>query len=73
MRHLVCPYPESMLRLADNKIHLGCLQNAPQGLRKMLRSTIIDLVLATDMKQHFNLISKFQVRGKWPAVNVISL
>ena len=57
-----------MLRLANVKFHLGCLQNAPQGLRKMLRSTIIDLVLATDMKQHFSLISKFQVRGTWLAV-----
>ena len=42
-------------------LRLSCLQNAPASLRKTLRSTIIDLVLATDMKQHFNFISRFQV------------
>ncbi len=53
-------------RQTDWKFHLDFLQNAPASLRKTLRSTIIDLVLATDMKQHFNFISRFQVgRQGW--------
>lgn len=44
--------------------HLLILQVAAT-FDQTMRTSIIELILATDMKQHFSLISRFKVGGPW--------
>lgn len=37
------------------------MQNLPTQSKLALRSTTVELILATDMKKHFNVLSQFQV------------
>ena len=47
------------LMLSDSNYHFS-KDMAPED-RNILRAAIIELVLATDMKKHFGLLSQFQV------------
>uniref|UniRef100_A0A061RJ86 Phosphodiesterase n=1 Tax=Tetraselmis sp. GSL018 TaxID=582737 RepID=A0A061RJ86_9CHLO len=38
------------------------MKSVPESLRRQIMTTVIQLVLATDMKKHFTLLSEFQTR-----------
>ena len=46
---------------------LFCVQQET-GLDTTMRSAIIELILGTDMKQHFTLVSRLQVTHAPPAI-----
>lgn len=48
-------------KLIRNK-EFNFLANMPKDKRLKLRKLLIDMVLATDMKQHFSILSKFQAK-----------
>ena len=55
--HCAAAYALQMSDPAFNYAPEMCLED-----RNVVRASIIELVLATDMKRHFGLISQFQVR-----------
>lgn len=58
------PRPLNVYPYLD-RLLTDCLQDVSQEDRMTLRMVAIDQVLNTDMKKHFSVLSRFQVRDRY--------
>ena len=47
--------------LRDQELDCNFLWRLPEGEQRQFRRIVMDMVLATDMKQHFALVAKFRL------------
>ncbi|KAK9862175.1 hypothetical protein WJX84_000227 [Apatococcus fuscideae] len=60
----------SMFRVLYGKENLHFAEHLNVDSRNLLRASSIDLILGTDMKKHFSMLSRFQTQGRGRLVDL---